>query len=146
MILFSIFLFLFFAACDNGEENEDKRAVTEDDGDDPPSYDDNYDSGGSTDDDGNTKSCTISYMCTSGSCGTLPCWEQSISNGCEGACYVVSKPQGNNQGICVDKCEKDNDCPNGFYCLPDCPDLEGWFEVRWCVQKEYPELGECPDF
>lgn len=136
LILLAYFCFI---ACDQGGESEDNRATTEEQDDDLFNPDSSSD-----DDDDDYESCTISFLCKSGSCGDLACWEPGTVNNCEGACYAISTPEGNDKGLCVDKCEEDNDCPAGFFCLPACPEIEGYFEVRWCVQNEHSELRECP--
>ena len=114
------------AARDSSADDDDPFVTDDDDHDTPPG-----------------DPCTTSFYCTSGACGDLPCWEQNAQNGCEGACYIVSTPEGNNEGYCVDACEKDGDCPEGWFCLPECPDIEGYFEIRWCIQNEYDFMREC---
>jgi hypothetical protein len=129
------------AACSCGGDDEEASRLDSGGGDD--------DAGPGDDDDDDASPpgdpCTTVNTFYSGQCGDLPGWEQSPTNGCEGACFVMSAPEGNNQGYCVDACQGDGDCPDNWFCLPECPDIEGWFEIRWCIQNVYDFMRECPD-
>ncbi len=128
-----------------GGDNE--KAATIEDGENPSdggSAGDDDDDDAGDDDTVEGQPCTITNPCYSGSCGDLPCWEIGENTGCDGACYVLSTPEGNAEGVCVPPCATDAECGSGWFCLPECPEIEGWFDPRWCIQDEYDELRDCP--
>ncbi len=140
-----LLMVLLIVACSGDNE----KATTIEDSESPTDGgtggDDDDDDAADDDDTVEGQPCTIANPCYSGSCGDLACWETGPSTGCEGACYVVSTPAGNVEGFCVPPCTADDQCGSGWFCLPDCPEIEGWFDPRWCIQNEYDELRDCPE-
>lgn len=69
------------------------------------------------------------------------CWEWGPENTCDGACFTVGTPEGTHAGWCVDGCENDDDCPDGFFCEPAC--REETDRPAFCVPESHRDEFTC---
>ena len=78
---------------------------------------------------GQGEHCTIEIPCVD-TTGQSFCQEWGPDVGCAGACLVAGTPEGRVDGVCVNECENEGECPPGTFCQPDC---EGNGEPRFCI-------------
>lgn len=95
----------------------------------------------SVDDDSSGEQKHTGESCTS--------WEDCFGTGyvclftsdeCVGACFVSGSDLGNDSGVCADVCEKADDCPQGYFCSPDCNNAQ----PRYCIPDGNEKFFECP--